>query len=173
MRSITLTLCLALAGIVSATTLEQLSVDKMIEKSASIVRGKVVSSVSVQRGSLIYTTYRFQVTEQMKGSASGTFELSVPGGDYGKLRQNIPGAPRLLAGKEYVVFVWTSKSGINHIIGLSQGLFDLRTDPSGDILLKQATTDARMVDTQSREVDSKPVSLTLGELQRRVKAAAR
>lgn len=162
---------LLLAGIsLVATTLEQLSVDDMVRKSTSILRGKVVASAPMQRGNVIYTSYRFQVTERLKGEATQTVELAVPGGRFGQLRQTIPGAPQLDAGKEYVVFVWTGPSGTNHILGLSQGLFDVQRGSNGELVLKRAAADARMLDKQGREVHDEAVTLDMKTLQRKVAA---
>jgi hypothetical protein len=44
-----------------------------------------------------------------------------------RLVQNFPGAPQLAVGQEYVLFLWTGKSGLTQIIGFSQGVFDLKT----------------------------------------------
>lgn len=162
---------LLLAGIgLLATTLEQLSVDDMVRKSTSIVRGKVVASAPMQRGNLIYTSYRFQVTERLKGEAGQTLELAVPGGRFGQLQQTIPGAPQLDAGKEYVVFVWTGPSGTNHILGLSQGLFDVQRGINGEVILKRSASDARMLDRQGREIQDEAVTLGWKTLQRKVAA---
>ena len=150
-----------------ATTLEKLTVDDMILKSTSIVRGKVVSISSFQRGALLYTSYQLKVAERIKGQAPDLFEVSVPGGTYGRFRQAIPGAPTLTVGQEYVVFVWTGTKGINHILGLSQGLFNVRLDGSGQMTLSRGTSDVQMVNSSGRTVTDEQVSMSLRELSRR------
>jgi hypothetical protein len=160
---------LVLAGIsLLGTTLEQLSLDDMVKKSTSIVRGKVVSSAPMQRGNVIYTSYRVQVSDRLKGDAGQTVEVAVPGGRSGQLRQTIPGAPSIEAGKDYVIFIWKGPSGTNHIVGLSQGLFDVQRTSNGELVLKRAAADARMVDAQGHEVQDQAVTIGWKALQRKV-----
>lgn len=154
-----------------ATTLERLSLDEMIGKSTSIVRGKVAGESAVQRGGMIYTSYRIEVAGTLKGKAVSGLEVSVPGGALRGIRQSFAGTPHLDAGHEYVIFVWTSSKGINHIIGLSQGLFDVVLNSKGETILRRGPAEARMVDGSGREVPSGPLQLTFGELEQRVRAA--
>src|SRR5450759_2270431 len=100
-----------------AATLEQLSFDEMVEKSTAIVRGRVVGSYTTSKGSLIYTHYRVLVSERWKGPAASEADLVVPGGTLGRSVQSFPGAPKLAPGADYVLFLWTAKSGLTHIIG--------------------------------------------------------
>ncbi len=58
--------CLATA---QAATLERLSLDEMIVKSTTIVRGTVTSTWTAYTGSVIYTHYKIQVSESFKGNA--------------------------------------------------------------------------------------------------------
>lgn len=167
----TLLSVLLMAGSLCATTLERLSLDDMIGKSTSIVRGKVVRSGAVQRGATIYTAYRLEVAETLKGQAVTSLEVSVPGGLLHGLRQSFAGTPHLDAGSEYVIFVWTSSTGIHHIIGLSQGLFDVVKNAKDESVLRRGPAETRMVDAVGREVSSAPLHMTLSELQQRVKSA--
>lgn len=153
-----------------ATTLEKMSVDAMIQKSTGIVRGTVVSSSSFQRGALIYTSYRLKVSERLKGQALDTIEVAVPGGVHGRLHQTIPGAPALSAGQEYVVFLWTNSKGLNLIIGLSQGLFNVNLDGQGTPRLSRTAAAVPMVDSSGRESADDAVAMSLRELSRRIKA---
>lgn len=174
MLSFRFSLALLLMGsCLSGTTLEQLSLDEMVQKATSIVRARVASASPMQRGNLIHTAYRLQVVEQLKGSAGSTLEVAVPGGRLGQFRQTIPGSPVLESGKEYVVFVWTGKSGTNHIIGLSQGLFEVQRAADGSMVLQRPATDARMLDKQGREVQSHAVSLPLRSLQAKLPGSAK
>lgn len=171
MRLITATIGFVLSmGMTCATTLERLSLDEMIAKSTLIVRGKATESHAVERGQMIYTCYRVEVSDQLKGTATATIEVSVPGGTLGDKRQSFAGTPAMKTGQEYVVFIWTSSKGIHHIIGLSQGLFDVQKMNGGGLQLKRGALEARMVDGTGREVQSQPVSLTWSDLAERVRA---
>ena len=93
----------------------------MINQSTAIVRARVTGSYGATRGQIIYTFYQAQVTDRWKGSGQGTVEIALPGGTANGYRQSFPGTPQLTEGKEYVFFLWTSKSGLTQIIGLTQG----------------------------------------------------
>lgn len=165
-RSILVTVLLA-AGSAWATTLEQLSVDRMIEQSTAIVRAKVTGSFAANRGGTIYTYYRLQVSENLKSVTPASTEVAVPGGTLGGMTQSVAGAPELKAGSEYVFFLWTSRSGLTQIIGLSQGALDLKVS-GGTVVLSRPAGAEQMLDPQGRPVQDSGVVLGLSELRARV-----
>lgn len=158
-----------LAATSQATTLEKLSLDDMIQKSNAIVRGKVVGSYAAFRGSMLFTHYRVEVAERLKGGLSGTIEVSVPGGMLGNVRQVIPGAPRMEAGAEYAIFVYTNRSGLNLVIGLCQGLFDLRANGAGDWILARPPAGVQMVDGAGQPTEDKPVEMSWRQLSGQIR----
>ncbi|QOY89452.1 hypothetical protein [Paludibaculum fermentans] len=167
-------LALLVATGLGATTLERLTVDQMVEKSTSIVRGKVLSAAPVQRGSLIYTVYRVQVAEWIKGvSTTSTTEVYVPGGVINGRRQSIAGAPALEVGGEYVVFVWVSPSGTPYIIGLSQGVLSVRMSATTAeaVLLRGPIEDAQVVDANGQPSTDSGLKLSLSNLRLRARQA--
>src|SRR5579862_7587607 len=120
------------ASLLPATTLEQLSLGDMIQKSTGIVHAKVTGSYAAYQGADIWTHYQLQVMEDWKPSGQVATEVAVPGGSAKGVRQSVAGAPVLTVGGEYVLFLWTSRSGITQVIGLSQGLFSVKQDASGN-----------------------------------------
>jgi hypothetical protein len=137
MRSLAALLWLALTSLVAtATTLEKMSLEEMVRKSTAVVRARAVDSSSVLRGSMIYTVYRLQVAEVLKGTmVPGGAEVYVPGGTYGRFRQSIAGSPVLEPGVDYVLFLWASPRGLVQVIGLSQGVFEVKKSGSGEPML--------------------------------------
>ncbi len=170
MRKLAAAMLLSLGAAISlpGTTLEKLSMDQLIERSTSIVRGTVVDSYAMQRGSVIYTNYRLRVSQTIKGAAQSTLEVSVPGGQLNGVRQRFSGSPRLDAGAEYVVFVWTSRTGINHTLGLAQGVFDVKTSSSGQLMLSRGAIDALMLNAGGKEAEDRGESISLSHLVERV-----
>jgi hypothetical protein len=165
----------ALALVAPAATLEKLTLDDMVAKSADIVRGKVTAaSASFRgapgRGGMIYTHYIIQVSERFKGSSTGaTADVAVPGGTALGFRQTFAGAPSLNVGEEYVFFLWTSRSGLTQIIGLTQGLFTLKVDASGKPLLARSAISEVMLDPATgTPVSDSGMKLTVSELRQRV-----
>ncbi len=155
MRTLSLAGILALTTLLPspATTLQRLSVDDLVGKSTGIVRATARPVTSFQRGGMIYTAYRLQVSETLKGSAVATLEVAVPGGDYQGLHQAVAGSPVVRPGVEYVVFYWTGPSGTNYIVGLCQGLFEVHTDPSGEVVLTRRTMSSEVFGANGREPD--------------------
>lgn len=155
-----------------ATTLEKLSVDDMVTKSTAIVRGRSLGSATTQRGSVIYTVYRLQVTEVLKGSVPATTEVYVPGGILGGFRQSFAGSPTLTANTDYVIFLWTSPSGVTQVIGLGQGVFEVKLASNGETVLSRGPLEADMVDGTGRSVEDQGLKLTLSRLTQRVRTLA-
>lgn len=157
---------LAMAALAAgATTLEKMSVEEMVQQSTAIVRGRAAAAGSVQRGSMIYTVYRLQVTEVLKGSVSSSAEVYVPGGTYGRYRQSIAGSPVLEPGVEYVLFLWASPRGLVQVIGLSQGVFQIKTAADGGEALFRSKIEAEFVDRQGRAVEDNGMKLSLAGLR--------
>jgi hypothetical protein len=150
-----------------ATTLEQLSLDQMMQQSTAIVRAKVTGSYAANRSGTIYTYYRLQVTESLKATLPANTDVAVPGGVLGNAMQSVAGAPNLNVGSEYVLFLWTSRSGLTQIIGLSQGAFDLKSTGSSTTLLRSPSS-AQMLNSAGQVVVDKPVSVDLDALRTRL-----
>jgi hypothetical protein len=157
----------ALVATAQATTLQQLSTDNMIQQSTAIVRAKVTATSSGLRGRDIYTYYQFQVLETLK-AGGGPAQVAVPGGVANGLREMVPGAPALNTGQEYVIFLWTSRSGLTQVIGLSQGLFSVLQDTSGNSVLVRPAASGLMLDHAGNVVNDTAVSMKLSDLRAEV-----
>ena len=149
-----------------SATLERLSLDEMISKSTAIVRGRVTGSSSTMSGTIIYTSYTIQVTEHFKGSAQSLVRIAVPGGVANNRRQTFPGAPEFKAGDDFVFFLWTGKSGITQVIGLTQGLFRLSASSTGDAVATRPASAELMLDRATGEpVRDQAVVMNLSDLR--------
>jgi len=155
-------------GTLGATTLQHLSLDHMIQESTSIVSGKVTGSTTVMRGSMVFTKYHVRVTEQWKGNSGSETDVFVPGGKVGSITQTYPGSPRLGEGQDYMLFLWTSRTGLTQVIGLSQGLFTMMKDPKGEFLLVRSASGETMVDSSGKVVEETPVSMRMREMVDRI-----
>lgn len=155
-----------------ATTLEKLSVEEMVQKSTAVVRARAGAASAVQRGSMIYTVYRLQVSEVLKGTVSPSAEVYVPGGTYGRYRQSIAGSPVLEPGREYVLFLWASPRGLVQVIGLSQGVFQVKTAAGGEVLLVRGKIEAEFVNRMGRAVEDSGERLSLARLRDMIARAA-
>ncbi len=152
-----------------ATTLQKLTVDDMIKQSTAILRVTVTGSYATARGADIYTHYQFQITETLKAGPGQIREIGVPGGILNGLRQLAAGAPELKTGQDYVVFLWTGRSGMAQVIGLSQGLFTVMQDDNNVTVLMRGPVDAVMLDRQGRVINDQGVSMKLADLRAEIK----
>jgi len=165
---------LPLAGVflsisLSGATLEQLSFDDLVQKSTAIVTAKVVDSHADFRGKELFTHWKLQVEKQWKGVAVG--EVMAPGGILRGYRQGVPGAPELTVGKEYVLFLWTSKSGNTYLTGWGQGVFELSNDESGKPVATRAAVGETMVEHGTwRRVRDSGLQMHYAELTARISA---
>ena len=150
-------------------TLERLSLDDMITQSTGIVRGKVVSSSAAFSGPLIYTHYKIQVSETLKGPGQATVDVAVPGGVANKLRQTVSGAPQFKVGDDFVFFLWTSKAGLTQVIGLTQGLFSLAMDGTADPMATRAASRELMIERGTgQSVKDQTLVMRLSDLRSRI-----
>jgi len=148
-----------------ASTLQQLSLDDMIRLSTAIVHGKAQQTVSSYSGSIIYTHYKVQVSETLKGPTASQFDIAVPGGAASRFQQIFAGAPVLVPGQDYVLFLWTSKSGLTQIIGLSQGLFVVGPNSTGQLMVTRGASTERMVNATGQPVSDSAMQMLLSDLR--------
>ena len=152
-------------------TLERLSLDDMITRSTSILRGKVTASWAAFSGSVIYTHYQIQVSEQFKGDGQTSVEVMTPGGTVKGLQQSFSGSPVLNRGDEFVFFLWTSPRGITWITGLTQGLFSVAVETGTDRMATRAASRELMLDPDtSRPVKDTALTMKLSALRSRIAA---
>ena len=144
-----------------ATTVIKASLDDLIEKSTSIVRGKVVGTYNTGQGPLVYTYYKIQIEQTLKGTAATQIDVQVPGGSFRGVQQNIAGVPQLTVGTEYVLFLWMGPSKTTHLLGLSQGVLDITTDASGAVIVVRQASEALALDS---------LRMNLSDLTKRVAA---
>jgi hypothetical protein len=156
-------------GTAGAATLQQLSMDQMTQSATAIVRAHVTGSSASFTGSTIYTHYQLLVSEIWKGSAAS--EVTAPGGVAGGYRQSYPGVPSLQVGSEYVLFLWKSPStGIIHLVGFSQGVFNVATQPDGSIQALRARIGEGMHDSKGRLVRDQAVQMKIADMKAQVSA---
>jgi hypothetical protein len=147
-------------------TLEQLTMDDLIGKSTAIVRGTVVDSWAALTGSVIYTHYKVQVSESLKGPQQSSVEIVVAGGLLNNLRQSFSGSPTLNKGDQFVFFLWTSRAGLTQIMGLTQGLFAIAPDGSADPMATRAATRELMLDPKTAQpVKDAMLSMHMSDLR--------
>lgn len=155
-----------------ASTLQRLSLNDLIQKSTLIVRGTFQPGTTAAfRGSLIYTHYQLAVTAAYKGAPSASMDIAVPGGVLNGLQQPVSGAPTFVPGRDYVIFLWTSKSGLTQVIGLSQGLFNVSTNSQGQAIVSRAAITEPMLNSSGQLVTDSNFQMPLAQLVSMIQAA--
>ena len=170
--ALVLTFC---TGPLQCATLERLSLDDMTVKSTAIVRGKVSASYAAYAGNLpvIYTHYSVSVSEWLKGSGRNTVDVVVPGGVVNNVRQSFSGAPTLNPGDEFVFFLWTSKTGLTQVLGLTQGLFSVASDGTVDPMATRSASHELMLDGRTgHPVKDQTLLMHMSELRARIASLA-
>jgi len=152
---------------VFSATLEKLTLEQMTQQATIIVRGKVTACSGEARGRIIYTRCGLAVSETWKGSARSQVDFLIPGGTLRSLTQTFTGTPKFSTDEQYVLFLWVGKSGVPQVIGLSQGVFDVSSAPSGDTVRRAASTET-MLDQTGTQVRDEAVNMSVGELHDRV-----
>ena len=169
MRTFATTFVLAaLSCPLPGTTLQQLTLDEMAQQSTRIVRGKAQISSSALRGSMIYTHYKVQVTEQWKGYPASQVDVAIPGGVVNGRRQAFAGAPVIIEGQEYIFFLWTSRTGLTQVIGLSQGKFDVQAGATGTLMVTRAPTVERLIDANGKELADSALAMPLNDFKDKI-----
>jgi hypothetical protein len=137
----------------------------MIQKSTMIIRGTVQPGSSAAfRGSIIYTHFQLTMEAAYKGKPAKVIDLAVPGGMLNGIQQPVAGAPLLIPGQDYVFFLWTSKSGLTQVIGLSQGLFNITTNAQGQVMVSRGAASEPMLDSTGQVVIDTTLQMPLAQL---------
>jgi hypothetical protein len=76
----------------------------------------------------IDTVVTAEVVSYLKGSAEDTITFKVPGGQLGRYRSVMVGAPVFARGDEAVLFLKTHGDALPDVFGLNQGVFRVRVD---------------------------------------------
>jgi len=168
MSALVLTFCMSpLQG----ATLGRLSLSDMIGKSTSIERAKITSSYAAADGPVIYTHYKLQISEQLKGFVVS--EIVVPGGTASGIRQFFAGAPQFQSGDEFVFFLWTSREGLTQVMGLTQGLFAVGSGGDADPTVTRPASQELMLDTSTgHPVKDETLVMKLSALRSQIKGVS-
>lgn len=125
-------LSLLLAGVLSipldATVIIPASLQALAVEAQTIVAGRVTEVRAQVRPNRrrIDSYIVFAVEESLKGGAGGSIVFKTLGGESGRYRTIVHGAPVFTPGDEAVVFL--GRGAVPYPIGLSQGVFRVQRD---------------------------------------------
>ena len=126
---------LALTLPARATVLIPADLAELSRDALAIARGRVVSldaQRTEDRGT-IETIVTLEVETYLKGGLGSTLRFRVPGGEFGRFRSVVVGAPEFAVDERVVVFLGSRGPSVPHVLGLSQGVFRVAraTDNTG------------------------------------------
>jgi hypothetical protein len=113
-----------------ATVLLPIEFRELVGTAPVIVHGQVVDVRSewVDGRRAVETFVTVEAAEYLKGNLGERVTFKVPGGQLGRYRTVLVGAPSFQAGDEVVLFLKSDGPSFPFIVGLSQGVFRIVTD---------------------------------------------
>jgi hypothetical protein len=129
--AIAVLLCLTIKIGLHATSLPKMDLQALVEKSDSILQGKVEAiEVRVdEKLRLPFTWVRVRVDDPLKGNRQQTVFLRYVGGkaDGSPYTVAVAGTPRFLMGDNVIVFLRDVKdgSGAYQVVGMNQGKYEV------------------------------------------------
>ena len=106
---------------------------ELVTGCRAIVHGRVVDVRAQTTGDRrsIETLVTLTAVDHLKGNLGSTVTFKVPGGQIGRYRRVLVGAPVFERGDEVIVFLNATSPSIPHLYGLSQGVFRIARDTGG------------------------------------------
>jgi hypothetical protein len=166
-------LALLAASPALATVYAPVDFREMVTASRAIVHGRVVdvrSELTADR-TRIASYVTIEVEQHLKGNFGAEVTFRVPGGQVGRYRRIIVGAPEFARGEEVIVFLSARGPSIPYLFGLSQGVFRIARGADGRPVVTPPPVMARGPDVE-RVVRGDPARrpLALDAFAREVRA---
>ena len=156
----------------SAMVLVPAEFSEMVTASELVVHGRVIGVRPQLVGSrrTIETVVTVEVLDAIKGQPGATVYFRVPGGQVGRYRRFMVGAPEFASGEEVVLFLKGRPPVVPLPFGLSQGVYRVVRDASG----RSVVTPPVVAETAGRVVRGDPARrpLELSAFARNVRAIA-
>lgn len=110
---------------------------EMVDGSQIIVHGRVtdVRSQDTAGRQTIQSVITVAVLDPLKGQAGGSVVFRIPGGQIGRYRRFMIGAPVFNQGDEVVLFLSGRAPSMPMPFGLSQGVYRVMRDADGRVLV--------------------------------------
>jgi hypothetical protein len=108
-----------------ATLVPALSLRSLIDQSEIIVHGRVTRSWAAWDSAhkYIWTHYRLEIIDRVKGNPGHSVTLSEPGGSLDGVNMSISGAPGYGVGETAIVFLYRTPVGYLRATGYAQGKY--------------------------------------------------
>jgi hypothetical protein len=173
-----LTTCflLALAATARATVIIPADLAELSRDAIAIVRGRVAAvdpRWTEDRGT-IETIVTLEAEGYLKGAFGQVVRFRVPGGELGRFRSIVVGAPEFAVDQQVVVFLGAHGPTVPHVVGFNQGVYRLvrAADNSGWLVTPPANLPAAAGSVRVIRGDLNRRPLPLADFEQRVRALA-
>ena len=139
---------------VRATVVIPADLGELSRDALAIARGRVAALDAqwTEDHGTIETMVTLEVESYLKGSLGSTLRFRVPGGELGRFRSIVVGAPEFAVNQRIVVFLGARGPSVPHVLGLNQGVFHVSraADNSGwlvtsPVMMPATTGNVRVV----------------------------
>lgn len=113
------------------------TVEPLVQRAQTIAVASVISSRSeMVRGSIV-TFHEVELEQSLLGRPARRFTIVVPGGSYGNLRTQWPGAPSLALNQRFVLFgERAGDADALRPVGLFSGLIPVESDNNNRAIVR-------------------------------------
>jgi hypothetical protein len=159
-----------------ATTIIPADLGELSRDARAIVRGRIAAldtQWTEDRGT-IETIVTLEVEQYLKGALGPTLRFRVPGGDLGRFRSIVVGAPEFVVDEHVVVFLGARGPSVPYVLGLSQGVFRVvrAVNNTGWLVTSPALLPAAGGAVPIVRGDPTRRALPLGDFEQRVRVLA-
>lgn len=135
---------------------------QMVNTSDLVVHGRVVGTRAQIVGDrrTIETVVTLAVVDAIKGEPGLTVYFRVPGGQVGRYRRVMVGAPEFTSGDEVVLFLKGRPPGVPFPFGLSQGVYRVVRDAAGRSVVTPPIVSESAGRVVRGDVSRRPVELS-------------
>ena len=155
--------CLIGAIPLSAMVVLPVEFSEMVTASELVVRGRVtdVRAQLVGDRRTIETVVTVTVLDAIQGQPGETVSFRVPGGQVGRYRRLMVGAPEFASGEEVVLFLKGRPPAVPFPFGLSQGVYRVVHDADGRTLVTPPAVTESTGRVVRGDPSRRPVELTV------------
>ena len=104
----------------------------LVAAAQTVVYGRVLQTRTVAGPDRTFTVVTLGMTAFLKGAGGRTVEFQLAGGQVGRYRTVVVGAPAVDVGDEIVVFLAEVRGQLPAVVGFSQGFVRVVRSPAGD-----------------------------------------
>jgi hypothetical protein len=155
-RHLTIICILSLFAAAGATTILELGIEDLVERSDKIVQAEVSAIVTRwdKDSAIIETFVRLNVIDDMTGDEEGEeIIIAQPGGMIGTVTLTVEGTPSYVVGENVILFLCQDvlNRTVYRTTGMYQGKYGVYADAESVMRLSRDSSDASLVAIEGRD----------------------